>query len=485
MHPGAQRGHHALRRASTSPAASTPCSRPSRSGSVANLVGSWIAYAVGYYGRVDLLEKHGRKLHIKPKHLHWADSLVPAPRRRHRLLHADAADHPHLHLPARRRRADAVLALQRAHAGRAACRGCSCSRCIGMQAGERWENWKDSLHYFDYAVAAAIVIGLVYLCSCRARPAARTRTSGAAAPADRDTRRPSGVGLAASTPRRRLRLPLAHAVALGALQGPAELLPVSSSGHLALVPALLGWPYAALEPSCARPSRWPCTPARRRRCRSPCARGGRGVCAASAAARRWARARLPAARAGGRGAGATDRARGWGACARSPLAQVAGGRRAGGSPTVAPPTGRWPTPGCSTTSSSASARRPRSCPASPATAPASPPLRLRRFERPAAHRLSRHAALPIILAATALKGTRLARTGLPPGLAGPFAAGTLAAFGSTLASARLIPRMDRARPTRPSRSTGLGWGASRSGRRASPPPPFGSCAPDASLGSGP
>src|SRR3954454_21810851 len=42
-------------------------------GSLANLVGSWIAYAVGYYGRVDLLEKHGKKLHIKKSHLEWAD----------------------------------------------------------------------------------------------------------------------------------------------------------------------------------------------------------------------------------------------------------------------------------------------------------------------------------------------------------------------------------------------------------------------------
>ncbi len=41
--------------------------------SVANLVGSWIAYAVGYYGREGLLEKHGRKLHVKPSHLAWAD----------------------------------------------------------------------------------------------------------------------------------------------------------------------------------------------------------------------------------------------------------------------------------------------------------------------------------------------------------------------------------------------------------------------------
>ena len=42
-------------------------------GSVANLVGSWIAYAVGYYGRIDILEKHGKKLHISKKHLEWAD----------------------------------------------------------------------------------------------------------------------------------------------------------------------------------------------------------------------------------------------------------------------------------------------------------------------------------------------------------------------------------------------------------------------------
>src|ERR687886_2023590 len=40
---------------------------------LANLVGSWIAYAVGYYGRIDVLEKHGKKLHIKPSHLEWAD----------------------------------------------------------------------------------------------------------------------------------------------------------------------------------------------------------------------------------------------------------------------------------------------------------------------------------------------------------------------------------------------------------------------------
>lgn len=41
-------------------------------------------------------------------------------------------------------------------------------------------------------------------------------------------------------------LPLAHALALGLLQGPTELLPVSSSAHTELLPWLAGWPYARL-----------------------------------------------------------------------------------------------------------------------------------------------------------------------------------------------------------------------------------------------
>ncbi len=42
-------------------------------------------------------------------------------------------------------------------------------------------------------------------------------------------------------------IPLTHAIALGLLQGPAELLPVSSSAHITLMPRLLRWPYASLD----------------------------------------------------------------------------------------------------------------------------------------------------------------------------------------------------------------------------------------------
>src|SRR5260370_838263 len=47
--------------------------------------------------------------------------------------------------------------------------------------------------------------------------------------------------------RSRNSLPLRQAVALGALHGPAELLPISSSGHTALIPWLLSWDYVELD----------------------------------------------------------------------------------------------------------------------------------------------------------------------------------------------------------------------------------------------
>src|SRR5689334_16887167 len=40
---------------------------------------------------------------------------------------------------------------------------------------------------------------------------------------------------------------LSQAVVLGALHGPAELLPISSSGHIAVIPWLLGWDYRKVD----------------------------------------------------------------------------------------------------------------------------------------------------------------------------------------------------------------------------------------------
>jgi membrane protein DedA with SNARE-associated domain len=131
-------------------------------GVAGNLVGSWIAYAVGYFGRIDLIEKHGRKVLIKPHHLAWADDwfarygsatvffsrLLPIIRT-FISLPAGVAKMPFLRFTALTVLGSLpwVFALG----------------LIGREAGARWERWKEHLHYVDYAVIAVVVLGVAWL----------------------------------------------------------------------------------------------------------------------------------------------------------------------------------------------------------------------------------------------------------------------------------------------------------------------------------
>jgi len=71
--------------------------------------------------------------------------------------------------------------------------------------------------------------------------------------------------------------------------------------------------------------------------------------------------------------------------------------------------------------------------------------RWRRYRRADANRLSRMVALPVILGATALKGARMKRRGLDRSTAAAIASGAAASFVSTLASQRLMSLTDRDR----------------------------------------
>jgi membrane protein DedA with SNARE-associated domain len=131
-------------------------------GVLGNLVGSWIAYWVGYAGRVDILEKHAGKLHIKKSHLEWADRWFER--------HGDATVFFTRMLPIVRTFISLPAGVARMPFWRFTVftlLGCIpwvlLLTFIGKQAGDNWESWKDSLHYVDYAVAAAIVIGVVWL----------------------------------------------------------------------------------------------------------------------------------------------------------------------------------------------------------------------------------------------------------------------------------------------------------------------------------
>ncbi len=75
--------------------------------------------------------------------------------------------------------------------------------------------------------------------------------------------------------------------------------------------------------------------------------------------------------------------------------------------------------------------------------------RWRGFRRADSNVISRQIALPVIIGAAALKGARLARRGVPPDVGRGMAAGSAAAFTSTLASLRLIAMLERSRSLLP------------------------------------
>jgi membrane protein DedA with SNARE-associated domain len=138
-------------------------------------VGSWIAYAVGYYGRVDILEKHGRKVGIKMSHLHQADRWFER--------HGDATVFFTRMLPIVRTFISLPAGVARMPFWRFSAltlAGCVpwvlMLTYIGKVSGDNWEKWKNNLHYVDYLVLALIVAGIVYLIVKRRRSGSGTAT---------------------------------------------------------------------------------------------------------------------------------------------------------------------------------------------------------------------------------------------------------------------------------------------------------------------
>jgi undecaprenyl-diphosphatase len=224
---------------------------------------------------------------------------------------------------------------------------------------------------------------------------------------------------------------------LGAVQGPAELMPVSSSAHLALLPWLAGWDPGELEPE-ARKS---FDVALHAGAAAALLIGQRRLIAAELRAFDIRRAAvvalsfLPPAIAGYRyerqieqrlgGPRATAGALLAGSAAmvvadRRPRRRGPGDAGAGDGLALGLAQAAALVPGVSRTGATLSAAR------------------WRRFTREQSSVLSRTVALPVILGATGLKAARLRRRGVDPGLRRAIAVGTVASFASTLASQALL-----------------------------------------------
>ena len=236
-------------------------------------------------------------------------------------------------------------------------------------------------------------------------------------------------------------LPLRHALLLGLLQGPTELLPVSSSAHTVLVPELLGWPSAQLPPEQAKTfeialhygAALGLIIALPRELLGGLGRPvvlGLSIVLPSTVGftferpieRRLSGSRTIAANlfVGGLAMALAD-ARG-GHTRRLADARGGDGLALGIAQALAL------LPGVSRNGATLAARRARG------------------FRRADAQTLSWQVGLPPILAATALKGRRMASEGVPPGLGRPLLVGCTAAFLSTLVCSPLLAPRRRARP---------------------------------------
>jgi membrane protein DedA with SNARE-associated domain len=156
-------------------------------GLLGTLVGSWVAYAVGRGGRLELLERHGGKVHMGPSQIQRADRwfqrygepivlfgrLIP-------LLRAFVS------LPAGIARMPIVRFTVLTLIG-------SIPWVVGLAiaghaVGGDWTSVRKGFEYVDYVVLALIVIGLAYLVvrSRRSGKAIATSTIAASEPVDAD-----------------------------------------------------------------------------------------------------------------------------------------------------------------------------------------------------------------------------------------------------------------------------------------------------------
>jgi len=136
-------------------------------GVAGNVVGSLLAYAAGYWGRLELLERN-RLIHISPAQLARADSWFER--------YGSVTVFFTRMLPIIRTFISLPAGVARMPLGRFTALTAAGSlpwvlmlALIGREVGDNWESWRKHLHYADYAIVAIVVVGIVYLLIRRRR----------------------------------------------------------------------------------------------------------------------------------------------------------------------------------------------------------------------------------------------------------------------------------------------------------------------------
>jgi membrane protein DedA with SNARE-associated domain len=157
-------------------------------GLIGTLVGSWVAYAVGRGGRLELLERHGDKVHMGPAQIQRADRWF----QRHGqqiVLYGRV-------IPVIRAFVSLPAGIAKMPLGRFTVLTVLGSlpwvlgfALAGHALGGDWKSVRNGLEYVDYVLLAAIVLGIVYL-RVRRRRAGGARADAERALADAETAAP-------------------------------------------------------------------------------------------------------------------------------------------------------------------------------------------------------------------------------------------------------------------------------------------------------
>jgi membrane protein DedA with SNARE-associated domain len=137
-------------------------------GLIGTMVGSWVAYGVGRGGRLELLERHGGKIHMGPSQIERADRWFTR--------HGQAAVLFGRLVPVVRAFVSLPAGIARMPLGRFTVYSLIGSlpwvlglAVVGNAVGGEWTNVRKAFEYVDYAVVALVVVGLAYVWMRRRR----------------------------------------------------------------------------------------------------------------------------------------------------------------------------------------------------------------------------------------------------------------------------------------------------------------------------
>jgi len=140
-------------------------------GTLGNVVGSWIAWGIGYTGGREFIDRWGKYVHVTPSRMAMADRYFDR--------HGNAVVFWSRMIPIVRTFISLPAGVARMPFGRftlytflGALPWCAFLTLIGVKVGENWDTWEGRLKYIDYLVAVLLVAVAVRLYLKWRRPAA-------------------------------------------------------------------------------------------------------------------------------------------------------------------------------------------------------------------------------------------------------------------------------------------------------------------------